>query len=144
MNQTPATACQAAYRALLADKDPARGWIESGAPDERFGSAGVGGAVYRGVNDLCELRAIVERITGPGSWPAPAPVDGECVGTTVALRRPADVMGLLQAAGDEITDRAAMWRTWETTLEAIANAVVDLHKVTVEACRASSRSRFTP
>ena len=130
-----------AYAVLVGTDDPAAVWLAHGAVDARWTMQDYpGGAVVRGPGDLVEPRHLVERVTGPGSWPAPPEIDGEVRRCTVDIARPADVMRLVIALQDEIKDHGSMWRTWKTTVEAIAAAAAALKQVTVEAVLATKPS----
>ena len=126
-----------AYGALIADVDPAAALIdELGAVDLRPGGdpTGIEGpVVVSGPADLAELRAVVESVTGPGTWPVPPVVTGDVHRATVAVERPAPAVALVRAMEGLIDDRPGMWRTWKTTVELVAAALAEVDVLTVEA-----------
>ena len=103
-----------------------------------------GGVVVAGPDDLCELRAVVERVTGSGSWPAPAatfaaaavPV-GARVTERVAVASPATLLGLVAALEGHI-ERRSPWSTWRGVVDALAGPVGELATVTVDAVLVAS------
>lgn len=127
-----------AYRDLIADVDPAAAVVDEpgvvdlrprGAPTDLAG----GSYVLSGPRDLIELRTVVELVTGPGTWPAPPPIDGELVRATLEVARPAPVLMLVQAMEGLVVDRTGMWRTWKTAVELVAATLADVDSLTVEA-----------
>jgi len=136
---------QRAYVQLIGSADPVGPLVaEFGAVDLRprislGGLASIdiptGPVVVSGVDDLIELRTVVERVTGPGSWFAHGGV--EVGGTSrrgrLDLARPAQAMGLVIALEGLIHDNGGAWRTWKTAVEAIAAGVAELDSLTLEA-----------
>ncbi len=108
----------------------------SATVDETVATGGSRGpTVVSGPNDLIELRLVVERVTGPGSWftgPG-AEVDGTTRRGHLDLARPAQVMGLVVALEGIVRDNGGAWRTWKTTVEAIAAGAGELESLTLEA-----------
>ena len=94
-----------------------------------------GPVVVSGANDLIELRTVVERVTGPGSWFAhgEAALEGTPRRGRLDLARPAQAMGLVLALEGFIHDNGGAWRTWRTAVEAIAAGVAELDSLTLEA-----------
>jgi len=133
-----------AYAALIADKDPWKAQLAAGAFDLRVGYGSdelnnLSGdtVVVSGPGDLAELREIVERMTGPATWPvSTVPTDFEIIETrsaTLHLVRPAIALGLVMAMEGHIEDRARAWRTWKTAVESLAGAISPEFQVTIEA-----------
>jgi hypothetical protein len=88
--------------------------------------------VVAGPDDLRELRAVVERVTGVGSWPAPVPVAGERATGRIAITSPSRLLGLLAALDGHI-ERRSPWSTWRGVVDVLAGPVADLGEVTVDA-----------
>jgi hypothetical protein len=129
-----------AYRALVAPVDPAADVVEAGAVDLRPGgpvTADGRRVVVSGPDDLVELVRAVESVTGPGTWPGAATDGVEPTGerrrARLALERPAQALALVAAMEGLVVDRTGAWRTWRTTLEAVAAAVSSIDSLTVEA-----------
>ena len=93
-----------------------------------------GPVVLSGPNDLVELRAVVERVTGPGSWfvHRGTEVAGTVRRGSLDVARLAQIMGLVTALEGLISDNGGAWRTWKTTVETIAAGVGDLERLTLE------------
>ncbi|RMH86154.1 MAG: hypothetical protein D6683_01005 [Actinomyces sp.] len=91
--------------------------------------AGIGAdtAIVSGPDDLAELRACVEQVCGPGSWPVPAtdpPAGWYRLDTRRALveLEPGRLGPVVAALGELVGDRLAQWRTWPTAVEAVMAA----------------------
>ncbi len=132
-----------AYSALFADHDPWAAEIERGATDLRVGYSSAelhqltGDAVLvSGPGDLLELREVVERMTGPATWPSSTLPSGfdiiETRALELVLERPASALGLIMAMETHIEDRARAWRTWKTTVESLAGAIPTGFRLSVE------------
>lgn len=98
-------------------------------------TAARGPVIVSGPDDLIELRLVVERVTGPGSWftGSGSEVDGTMRRGRLDLARPAQVMGLVVALEGIVPDNGGAWRTWKTAVEAIAAGVDELESITLEA-----------
>jgi len=96
-----------------------------------------GVAVVSGPNDLIEFRTVVERLTGPGTWPVrelpPGFVVVETRTAAIELPRPSPAMGLIVAMENLIEDRSRAWRTWKTMVESLAMGVPAGMSMSVEA-----------
>ncbi len=94
-------------------------------------------AVISGPSDLIELRQVVERMTGPASWPVCGLPDGFVVIETrrvvITLPRPAPMLGLVMAMGSLVDDRSRAWRTWKTVVESVGAGLGPSFDLTVEA-----------
>jgi len=136
---------QRAYVQLIGAADPVGPLVaEFGAVDlrPRTSLGGLtsidmprGPVVVSGVDDLIELRTVVERVTGPGSWFAhgAAELGGTSRRDRLDLARPAQAMGLVIALEGFIRDNGGAWRTWKTAVETIAAGVAELESLTLEA-----------
>jgi len=135
-----------AYAALIADHHPFAGDLPGVITDLRPGftaleleaaTDGGGFAVVPGPGDLIELRALVERLTGPGTWPVADLPSGFVVVETstaeVELDRPAPAVGLVMAMESQIEDRSRAWRTWKTVIESLAAGIPAGTRISVEA-----------
>ena len=84
-----------------------------------------GGVGVAGPDDLRELRAVVERVTGAGSWPAPIPPATTLVTARVtapvAVSSPAVLLGLVAALEGHIEGRSP----WSTCLLYTSDAADD-------------------
>jgi hypothetical protein len=96
--------------------------------------------ILAGAGDLVELRTVVERVTGPMTWPFrsdPDPtrslVDEHT--SQVLIERPAQLMMFVMAMDGLLPDRSAAWRTRKTLREALGVALNGLNSVTTVACR---------
>jgi len=135
-----------AYSALIADHDPFAGGLTDGTVDLRPGfteieleaAVDVGGlVVVSGPGDLIELNSLVERLTGPGTWPvSDLPAGFVAVETRSAemkLDRPTPAVGLVMAMESQIEDRSRAWRTWKTVVESLAAGIPAGTKLSIEA-----------
>jgi len=133
-----------AYAALIADHDPWEVEIKGGTTDLRVGYSlselhqTTGGAVLvSGPGDLLELREVVERMTGPATWPLSMVPSGfdiiETRTVQLVLERPASALGLIMSMEAHIEDRAGAWRTWKTTVESLAGAIPSGFRLSTEA-----------
>lgn len=146
-----------AYRRLLGDADPARAHLEGAVdlrPSGTQDSASDRGAVPRaipakilisGPDDLQELRAVLEDITGSCTWPF-APGDPDAPGTlrltdTVVAESRAAVLTFVAALGDQMDDRAGAWRTWRTVVESVDAALSPDLRLTFDALVVSGPTR---
>ncbi len=129
----------------MGDDDPARVDVAGGAVDLRPGwdvdepgDLRVEGAsaVVSGPDDLTELRQVVERMTGPGSWPVCGVPDGFVVVETrrvvITLSRPGPMLRLVMSMDDLVDDRSRAWRTWKTVVESVGAALGPMFDLTVE------------
>lgn len=96
--------------------------------------------VVAGPEDLAELRDVVERVTGPGTWPfrhqpQPGWTLAETHTESVPIERPAQLMGFVVAIDELLPDRSAAWRTRKTLREAIGVSLKGVDSVTVSAWR---------
>ena len=100
-------------------------------------------------DDLIQLRHAVERVTGPMTWPLRsradlgdgAPRPHVLVAThrnDIAIERPAQLMGLVMALDDQLTDNSAAWRTRKTLREALGASLGSVTTVTTVAYRFES------
>lgn len=89
--------------------------------------------VVSGPADLVELRAVVESITGTGTWPPPPSGVGDVRRATVRLDRPARALAVVHALDGLIEDRSGMWRTWKTVVELVGARLGEIETLTVEA-----------
>lgn len=99
--------------------------------------------VVSGLDDLAELRTVVERSTGVGTWPKPPSPEALSaagyratgwVDDSVPVGRPAAMAGLLLAMKGLIEDRSP-WRTWRTAVDTLAPALRAVDRLTVQAER---------
>jgi len=105
--------------------------------------------ILSGEDDLVELRAAVERVTGPMTWPLRSAVDSrwrlvETHTGYVRIDRPAQLMSLVVALGDRLGDNSGAWRTRKTMYESVALALSVVESVTVAADRYESVQEFAP
>lgn len=111
--------------------------LRPGFTADELGAVDSGGtAIVSGPSDLIELRVLVERLTGPGTWPVSELPAGFVVVETrngeVELDRPAAALGLIMAMESRIEDRSRAWRTWKTVVESLAAGIPPSTKLTVE------------
>ena len=89
-----------------------------------------------GPDDLRELRAVVEAITGAGTWPFAAsepPPTGLRLTSTVELDRLGSVLGFVAALEGRIEDRTGAWRTWRTVVDSVAAVLPTPFGLTIDA-----------
>jgi hypothetical protein len=126
-----------AYQRLIDGHDPAAALVEAGdtqdlRPSVIAPSAEVAPTLVAGPRDLQELRAVVERSLGVGTWPAAALIPGaEVVSTEISIEHPTALLGLLLAMEGLIEDRSP-WRNWRSFVDTLAAAVDEIESVTVE------------
>gem|GEM_PF-1179276 len=126
-------ALRVVYREFVAGEDPARGWLESGAPDCRFSDQAPLGSVVRGPRDLHELGAVLVDLFGTDAWPEPAWVPGEQREVVVPVVRPARLIPLVEALRPELEHRILAFWTWKSAREAVANRLASHGTVTLVA-----------
>jgi hypothetical protein len=126
-----------AYQRLIDGHDPAAFLVD---PDEAHDlrpsvtvpALAAEATLVAGPRDLQELRAVVQRSLGVGTWPAASLIPGaELVSTEILIERPTALLGLLLAMEGLIEDRSP-WRTWRSFVDTLAAAVADIESVTVE------------
>jgi len=134
-----------AYAELAAADDPAAREVAEGAVDLRPGwrvndgryPLGSAMTVISGPCDLIELRGIVERMTGPGTWPVFTVPNGfeivETLTSVIGLPRPASALALLMSMDGLIVDRSGAWRTWKTVVASIGSVMDADFELTFEA-----------
>ena len=96
--------------------------------------------ILAGIGDLVELRTVVERVTGPMTWPFhgdPDPTRSlvEVHTYQVPVERPAQLMMFVVAIDELLPDRSAAWRTRKTLREALGIALSGVNSITSVACR---------
>ncbi|NCG24162.1 MAG: hypothetical protein GWP47_08550 [Actinobacteria bacterium] len=96
--------------------------------------------ILAGDGDLVELRTVVERVTGPMTWPFQGEPDPsrslvDMHTEQVLIERPAQLMGFVVAIDELLPDRSVAWRTRKTLHEAIGVALNGINSVTTVACR---------
>ena len=139
-----------AFSALVADSDPFRGDLPGGVVDLRPGFTEVeldhatsDGAfvVVSAPSDLFELRELVERLTGPGTWPVSELPPGytaiETRTSELLVERPTPVVSLVNAMEPRIEDRSRAWRTWKTLIDSLAAGIPAGMKISIEAVLAN-------
>lgn len=120
---------------MLGEDDPAAHLLDDDTDDRRLGGIEPIDPERRtllsGPADLLEVRQIVEAATGIGTWPAPSAAAGEHHRVTVAVERPAAILGLLIAM-ENLIERRSPWGRWRTTVDTMAARIEALETVTLE------------
>lgn len=111
--------------------------LRPGVPMDRKAQTAV---IVCGADDLVELRGAVERVTGPMTWPLRSArestrIDADTFTRRLSINRPAQLMALVVALGDELRDNSAAWRTRKTMLETLGTSLNAVDVVTVVAHR---------
>ncbi|GJM38825.1 MAG: hypothetical protein DHS20C19_21920 [Acidimicrobiales bacterium] len=127
-----------AYRAVLADADPAADLLAAGALDLRPGHTAQEWdparlVVCSGSDDLRELRAIVADATGIGTWPSSPAADateGDEIRARVDIERSSSLLGLLIAM-DGLIERRSPWGRWRSMVDTMAARVTALDSVEI-------------
>jgi len=93
--------------------------------------------VVSGPDDLIELRQVVERMTGPNTWPVLAAPDGfevlESHVCVVGIRPSARGLALVMSMNALVVDRSGAWRTWKTVVDSIGSVLPTGFELTLQA-----------
>jgi hypothetical protein len=139
-----------AYQALVRADDPAGSLLSADDVVDLRPRADLSGwcrpsgcrsVIVAGPDDLAELRQVVERSLGVGTWPR-SRSGPELAATTrtatILLPSAGPALSLLMAMEGLIEDRSP-WRRWRTAVETIASEVEALESLTAQATVLPSR-----